>query len=215
MRFKAVIFDLDGTLLNTLGDLADAVNAALAGRGYPLRTEEEVRSFVGNGIRRLMERAIPPQHIGDTDACLADFQAYYDTHMMERTVPYNGVPPLLTALQARSIALAVLSNKYDPAAKALTRHFFGDMFSITIGERQSVPRKPDPAAVFEIMNALDTDKTNTLYVGDSGVDMQTAKNAGLFAAGVTWGFRPSKVLSENGADALIDHPEDILKLLEE
>lgn len=215
MQYTHVIFDLDGTLLNTLGDLTDAVNFSLSKRGYPTRTVEEVRQFVGNGVGKLIERALPEAHVGERDDCLADFRVYYNDHMTVRTAPYDGIPALLDALTERGVILGVLSNKYDPASRALVHHYFGKTrFADIRGERAGVPRKPDPTAVRDMLTAFGTDAAHVLYVGDSGVDMQTAKNAGLFAVGVTWGFRSREILLENGADVLIDTPMALLDKLE-
>lgn len=214
MRFQAMIFDLDGTLLNTLGDLAHAVNYALSKRGCPARSEDEVRAFVGNGVRLLCERALPAARRGETDACLADFRAYYGAHLMDRTIPYAGMPETAAALRAAGVRLAVVSNKYDPASKALVRRFYGETFSPVFGERDGVPKKPDPAAVLETLTLLGAEPAQTAYVGDSGVDMQTAKNAGLFAIGVSWGFRSRETLLEHGADTLVDRPETLISIAE-
>ncbi|MGE4547961.1 MAG: HAD family hydrolase [Intestinibacillus sp.] len=215
MNVKTVIFDLDGTLLDTLGDLADATNAALRRHGYPTRTDGEIRAFVGNGIRNLMQRALPSGADDDAiSACLADFRAHYDAHMMCRTAPYPGIPELLAALRKRGIRMGVLSNKYDPASRALAAHYFPGLIDQTFGERPGVPRKPDPASTRELLQTLGAAQETTLYVGDSGVDMETAQNAGLYAVGVTWGFRGRSVLAEAGADALIDHPLELLALLD-
>lgn len=214
MQIKTVLFDLDGTLLDTLGDLMDAVNFALEKRGYPARTLEDIRAFVGNGVGKLMQRALPPGKSADAESCLMDFHAYYNAHMTDRTVPYAGISALIPALQARGIALAVLSNKYDPAAKALVQHYFGNAFSLVCGERPDIPRKPDPTAVHLILQTLHTLPENALYIGDSGVDMQTAKNAGLYAVGAAWGFRSRETLRKHGADTLIDKPGALLQLLQ-
>lgn len=216
MKIKTIIFDLDGTLLDTLGDLGDAVNAALQEKGYPMRTDDEIRNFVGNGVATLMRRAVPEGTAQDTvETCLARFRAHYDKHMMNRTAPYAGIPALLQELKAKGIVMGVLSNKYDPAAKALTAHYFPGDITQTFGERTGVARKPDPAAVLEMLQILGAERETTLYVGDSDVDMQTAGNARLFAVGVTWGFRSREALEAAGADALVDHPSDILKLLDQ
>lgn len=215
MNTKTMIFDLDGTLLNTLGDLADAANAALRQHGYPGRSDEEVRAFLGNGIRSLMRRAVPEDADDDAAvACLTDFRAYYDAHMMHRTAPYSGIPELLKALKTQGVKIGVLSNKYDKAAKALIAHYFPGLVDLALGEREGVPRKPDPAAPNEMLQALGAERRTTLYVGDSNVDMQTAKNTGLFAVGVTWGFRDREVLIKSGANALIDRPAELLALLD-
>ncbi len=211
-RYSAAIFDLDGTLLNTLGDLCGAVNTALAAQGLPPITEEQTRERVGNGIRNLILRSLP-EGAGDAaaDQCLAVFRAHYEQRLHERTRPYEGIPALLRALREQGIKVAVLSNKYDPASKRLIAHFFPGLVSLTLGERPGVPRKPDPTAVLEALEALGEQASDTLYIGDSGVDMQTAKNAGLDSAGVTWGFRSREVLVKNGAGVLIDHPSQLLR----
>ena len=211
----AVIFDLDGTLLNTLADLREAANASLAKRGLPPRTLDEIRQFVGNGVRNLMKRCLPPESSDtEVDAALADFKAYYAVHLCEQTVPYDGIPELLVTLRERGVRLAVLSNKLDAASKQLMEHYFPQgTFSMVFGERAGIPRKPDPTSCREIMQELGVAAEDVLYVGDSGVDMQTAHNAGLYAVGVTWGFRSREVLMDNGADTLIDTPEQLLTLL--
>ncbi len=212
---QAVIFDLDGTLLSTLADLREAANASLALRGLEPRTMEEIRQFVGNGVRNLMKRALPAgSSEQEIDAALADFKAYYAEHLWVKTVPYDGIPELIAELKARSIKIAVLSNKLDSASKALIEHFFPQTFDEVFGERTGVPRKPDPTSCGMVREILGTTPEETLYVGDSGVDMQTAKNAGLYAAGVTWGFRDRTDLLENGADILIDEPNQLLQFFE-
>lgn len=211
---EAVIFDLDGTLLNTLADLQAATNAALALRGLPTRTIEEVRNFVGNGIRNLIKRAMPEGSTDEEiDSALADFKAYYADHLHDRTTPYDGIPELIAELKGRGIRLAVLSNKVDSASRTLAQHFFPDTFDEIFGERTGIPRKPDPTSCRLVMDALGVSAQETLYVGDSGVDMQTAKNASLYAVGVTWGFRTREILTENGADALVDEPKAILNYI--
>lgn len=210
-RYSAAIFDLDGTLLNTLGDLCAAVNAGLTAHGFPAITEEQTRQRVGNGIRNLILRSLPEGTDGGTvDACLAAFRAHYEAHLHDATQPYRGIPALLRALRAQGVKTAVLSNKYDPAAKRLIEFFFPGLTDLTFGERTGVPRKPDPASVREAMAVLGVPASETLYIGDSGVDMQTAKNADLTAAGVTWGFRDRETLLESGADFLAGHPAQLL-----
>ncbi len=182
-RYQAAIFDLDGTLLNTLGDLCGAVNAGLAARGYPPIDEEQTRQRVGNGIRNLILRSLPEgTDDGTADACLAGFRAHYEAHLQDRTRPYPGIPELLRALRAQGVKTAVLSNKYDPASKRLIASFFPGLVDLTFGEREGVPRKPDPTSAKEVLETLGVPAAETLYIGDSGVDMQTAKNAGLTAA---------------------------------
>lgn len=211
---QAVIFDLDGTLLDTLGDLRGAVNASLAMRSLPPRSLEEVRAFVGNGVRNLMKRALPqgtPDE--EIDHALADFKAYYAQHLCDETRPYDGIPELLSQLRQRGIKTAVLSNKLDSASKQLIEHYFPGQIDVVFGERAGVPRKPDPASCNEVVDLFGVPKEQILYVGDSDVDMQTAKNAGLTAVGVTWGFRERRVLLDSGADVLIDRPAQLLDLL--
>ena len=193
MKIKTAIFDLDGTLLNTLGDLCDSVNCAVMRRGFPAVTEEQTRQRVGNGVRRLIEQCIPENKRTEAmvDICLDEFRTAYNERMMNRTQPYDGILPLLKKLRKEGVAVGVLSNKYDVAAKGLIRHYFGDLVHVTYG---------DPAT--------------TLYIGDSAVDMQTAKNAGLTAIGVTWGFRDADELKQAGADALVSSPEALLSLFE-
>ncbi|MGI6179739.1 HAD family hydrolase [Butyricicoccus intestinisimiae] len=211
----AVIFDLDGTLLNTLGDLRAATNHALEVRGLPPHSMEEIRQFIGNGIRLLICRAMPegtPE--AEIDAALDDFKAYYAAHIHDRTVPYDGIPQLLTALRKRGIKVAVLSNKIDSASQQLIEYFFPGKTDVVFGEHVGVPRKPDPTSCRMVMQQLGVQPEQVLYVGDSGTDMQTAKNAGLYAVGVTWGFRSKEVLLENGADVLVHRPEQILQILD-
>lgn len=211
----AVIFDLDGTLLNTLGDLRAATNHALEVRGLPPHSMEEIRQFVGNGIRLLICRAMPegtPE--AEIDAALDDFKAYYAAHIHDRTVPYDGIPQLLTALRKRGIQVAVLSNKIDSASQQLIEYFFPGKTDVVFGEHVGVPRKPDPTSCRMVMQQLGVQPEQVLYVGDSGTDMQTAKNAGLYAVGVTWGFRSKEVLLKYGADLLVHRPEQILQILD-
>lgn len=212
---QAVIFDLDGTLLNTLGDLRAATNHALAVRGLAPRSMDEIRRFVGNGIRLLICRAMPEgTSDAEIDAALEDFKAYYAAHIHDRTVPYDGIPQLLTALRKRGMKVAVLSNKIDSASQELIEYFFPGKADVVFGEHVGVPRKPDPTSCRMVMQQLDVQPEQVLYVGDSGTDMQTAKNAGLYAVGVTWGFRSREVLTENGADVLVDSPEQILQIID-
>lgn len=214
MRYQTVVFDLDGTLLDTLDDLADSVNAALRACGYPERSREEVRRFVGNGVRLLIERAVPA---GTAEAaaerCFALFKEAYGERMCCKTRPYAGILPLLEALRANGVKCAVVSNKYDGAVKRLSETHFGGLMGVAIGERAGVHRKPAPDSVFEALKALGVDAGTALYAGDSDVDVQTAHNAGLPCAGVTWGFRDRSVLEEAGADFIADTPEQLLKIV--
>lgn len=213
---QLVIFDLDGTLLDTIADLACAANHSLTVLGLAKRTESECQGFVGNGVGKLLERALPegyktPEYM---EKIRPAFLAYYDKHLTDRTKPYPGMVELLETLQARGVKLAVASNKYQSATERLVKHFFPKIyFSAVLGQRDGVPVKPDPSAVNEILTLANAAKEDTLYVGDSDVDMKTAKNAGVRVCGVTWGFRPREVLAEYKPDYITDTPKEILDML--
>lgn len=216
MKIKTAIFDLDGTLLNTLGDLCDSVNCAIVPRGFPAVDEELTRQRVGNGVRRLVERCIPEEKRTEAmiDECLADFRTAYNERMMNRTHPYDGIADTLKKLREQGVSIGVMSNKYDAAAKKLVRHYFGDLVQLTLGERPGIPRKPDPTSTLELMHELGGVPETTLYIGDSSTDMQTACNAGLTAVGVMWGFRSPEELEETGASALVAAPEELIPIFE-
>ena len=213
MKHKLVIFDLDGTLLDTIGDLASAVNYAMRMKGYPEHTLEEYRFFVGNGVRKLIERSLPEDKKGgpmEIEEDLRYFMQYYQDHLSDRTVPYRGIPELLATLSSQGMMMAVASNKYHKATTALVSRLFPDIdFVAVMGQREGVPTKPDPSVVYEIMRIAGVSEEEVLYVGDSGVDMQTAKNAGVESVGVTWGFRPVEELIKNQASHIADLPECI------
>ena len=216
MNTELVIFDLDGTLLDTIGDLAVACNAVLAVRGLPQHSYEEYCHFVGNGILRLVERALPePLRTPENVALVrADFVKYYTEHIDRYTKPYAGIPEVVADLARRGVRMAVASNKFQAGTEKLIRLFFPDaVFAAVFGQRPGVPLKPDPAVVEEILARTGTPKERVLYVGDSGVDMQTAAAAGVRSVGVTWGFRERAELAESGARHLIDRPEELLGLL--
>ncbi|MBQ8032618.1 MAG: HAD-IA family hydrolase [Elusimicrobiaceae bacterium] len=210
-----VIFDLDGTLLNTIDDLTAAANQALWAYGFAPRSVEECRSFVGNGVSKLLECALPenartPENL---ERMRGEFFAYYDAHLWDKTRPYGNIGAILTALQGRNIKLAVASNKYQRATKQLVEHFFPRVsFAAVLGQRENVPTKPDPQIVQEILSLANEIREHTLYVGDSGVDMQTAQNAGVKACGVTWGFRSRAELAAYHPAHLIDSPYQLLDL---
>jgi len=214
---KLVLFDLDGTLLNTLDDLAHAANFALKRHGLPEHPVEAYKQFVGNGIVKLVERMTPKERRGDTallDSLKKDFDAYYAEHSLDRTCPYEGVTELLHSLNGRGITCVVLSNKPDEFTKSLCERYFGSLIRVAVGHRQGYPHKPDKALVEEMLKLAGFQGQNSVYVGDSGVDMQTAKNAGLFAVGVLWGFRGREELEENGADILISAPGELIKIID-
>lgn len=208
---KAVLFDLDGTLLNTLEDLTDATNAALAHFGCPQRTVEEVRSFLGNGAERLIRLALPGRADDpDVDAVLAWYKTYYDAHSQIKTCPYGGILEALEEVR-REFPVAVVSNKPDNATKRLCAQYFGNVFAL--GESSACPRKPAPHMVYQAMKAIGAE--SCVYVGDSEVDVRTAKNAGVPCLSVLWGFRDQDTLLEAGADHFCEKPADLLKTLKE
>ncbi len=214
--YFACIFDLDGTLADSLQDLADAANHALRAQGYPTHETPRYRYFVGNGVPKLLERVLPedartPEILTHTRVL---FDAYYQAHRLDHTRPYAGILPLLDTLIERGIKLAVLSNKPDAFAKEIVTSLFGSRFHPVFGNRPDVPRKPDPAAALEAAGTLGARPEQCLFLGDSGVDMQTAKAAGMVGVGVLWGFRDSAELLENGAKKLLSRPEDLLELFE-
>lgn len=213
---KLVIFDLDGTLLNTLGDLAASTNYALKKFGYPEHKQDEYRYMVGNGITKLIERALP-EDARTKDQIMhvrAEFVSYYSAHKTDLTKPYPGIPELLEILKRKGLVLAVASNKYQEATRELIWHYFKNgTFEVILGQRETVPTKPDPSIVNEIMTIVGLEKEAVLYVGDSCVDMQTAINAGVTAVGVSWGFRPCDELKENGAVHIVYQAAEILDLL--
>ncbi|WP_416995155.1 HAD family hydrolase [Alistipes dispar] len=216
MNTKLVIFDLDGTLLDTIGDLAVACNAVLALRGLPQHSYGEYCRFVGNGIMRLVERALPEELRSPENVALvrADFVRYYTEHIDRHTKPYAGIPELVEELRRRGVRLAVASNKFQAGTEKLVGLFFPSVpFAAVLGQRAGVPLKPSPAVVEEILARTGTPRGEVLYVGDSGVDMETAAAAGVRSVGVTWGFRSRQELVEAGAQHLVDRPEEILALL--
>lgn len=217
MKVEAVIFDLDGTLLNTLEDLADSVNAILSKHGYPIRDYEEIRRFVGNGVALLIKRALPSEVTEEErKICLEEFRQYYNQNMNHKTRPYDGILFLLQELRKNGIKMAVVSNKYDLAVKELISEKFGEIIpkALAIGEREGIRKKPAPDSTLEALCAMETNPENTLYVGDSDVDMETADNAGLYSIGVTWGFRDREVLEKAGAKEIINQPEELLYIIQ-
>lgn len=206
---KFVIFDLDGTLLNTLEDLQDSTNFALSNFGYPKRTLDEVRSFVGNGVRKLIERAVPSD-CENVEDCLECFKTHYSENMYNKTAPYEGIIDVLKELHEKGLKIGVVSNKFDSAVKELCEKYFQGLIDIAIGQSDEVAKKPAPDGVLKAMEILDAKKEFTIYVGDSDVDVQTAKNANLPCIGVTWGFRDRENLF--GADFIIDMPCDIIDI---
>lgn len=206
---KTVIFDLDGTLLNTLLDLKDSTNYALRQFGYPERTLEEIRYFVGNGVRKLIERAVPAG-AENVEECLAVFKEHYEKNMYNNTVCYNSIEMILRELRASGAKIGVVSNKFDLAVKELCEKYFSGLIDVAIGQGGEVLPKPSPFGVFKAMEELGVDKKSVIYVGDSEVDVETSKNADIPCIGVTWGFRGRAYLQ--GADFIIDNPCDIISI---
>lgn len=214
VKYKLAIFDLDGTILNTLEDLADSTNYALSAYHMPEHTMDEVRWFVGNGIHKLIERAVPKASNADTiEQVFTTFKEYYKDHCAVKTRPYNGIMELLQNLREQGMFTAVVSNKGDFAVQILCEDYFPGMFDFAVGEREGIRRKPAPDSVLAVLEKFQISKDEAVYIGDSEVDIQTAANAGMKEIAVTWGFRPETFLKENGADCIVHTPEELLKEL--
>ena len=210
--YNTYIFDLDGTLLSSLADLAASCNYALRTNGMPERTLDEVRRFVGNGVKKLMERATPDGLQNPLfDKTLADFRQHYMKHNLDTTCPYEGVMPMLEELQRRGKKVAVVSNKFYAATQELCHHFFGDLVTVAIGEREDIRKKPAPDTVIEALRQLNATAEESVYIGDSDVDIDTARNAGMPCISVLWGFRDKDFLIEHGATTVVATPQEILK----
>ena len=214
MRYKLAVFAMDGTILNTLEDLADSTNYALKANGLPERTIDEVRRFVGNGIRLLIERAVPT----DTDKELTDkvfdtFKEYYKTHCAVKTRPYDGIKDVLLELRKTGCLTAVVSNKADFAVQDLCKDYFDNLFDFAIGEREGIKKKPAPDSVFEVLSKLNVEKADAVYIGDSDVDFATSVNAGMDVIMVGWGFRDAEFLREKGVKRIIKQPSEILDII--
>ncbi len=214
MGVKVVVFDLDGTLLDTLEDLADATNWALRKNGMPERALAEVRQFVGNGVRKLIERAVPEGEANPLfEQTFEDFKRYYVEHCQDKTCLYDGVAEMLRALKERGFKLAIVSNKLQAGVDELYDRYFRDTVAMAIGERPEIQRKPAPDMVELALQALGVAKDEAVYVGDSDVDLQTARNSGLPCISVLWGFRDKDFLLAHGANTLIASPSDLVNLL--
>lgn len=212
---KAVIFDLDGTLINSLDDIANAMNEALRENGYGTHSVESFKHFIGTGVVNLVKNALPPENSDDERAINAVRESYrtlYEKNYLENTKPYDGITELIKSLKEKGFKIAVLSNKPHNFTVELAEHFF-DEFDFVLGQQDGVPKKPSPAGVNLILNECNLNKEDCIYLGDSGVDMQTAKAAGITAVGVLWGFREKEELLENGADYLISKPHEVLHLI--
>lgn len=216
-RKKLVIFDLDGTLINSVADLGQATNHALQLHGFPMHDLSKYNYFVGNGVTKLIERALPEQFrdAATIEKVKSDFLDYYMRHKTDLTRPYDGIPELLHALQEKGVKIAVASNKFIAGTQALVKGFFPDIdFCAVLGQREGVPIKPDPYIANEALQLAGVDRGDCLYVGDTATDMQTASNAGLESVGVSWGFRPVSELKDAGAAHIIDKPAELLSLVD-
>lgn len=212
--FDTVIFDLDGTLLDTLDDLSAAVNHALRTHGLPERQPCEIRQFLGNGIRRLVQLSVPEGTSGnDFENVFGTFRAYYVEHCMDNTRPYPGIMSLLKALKARGVKMAIVSNKLHPAVQELNRRFFDGYMATAVGESATVRRKPNPDAVLRALQETGGSRGRALYIGDSEVDIETAQNAGIACVTVLWGFRDKDFLLRSGAKICIEQPSELLDIV--
>lgn len=214
MKYKLAVFDMDGTILNTLEDLADSLNAALEMSGYPQRTLEEVRCFVGNGIRKLIERGVPAgTPVEMIDKVNSDFTGHYKVHCADKTKPYDGIIPVIRRLLAAGVKTAVVSNKADYAVQELCVQYFDGLFDAAVGERAGIAKKPAPDSVNEVLRHLNVAREDAVYIGDSEVDIATARNAGMDSIIVDWGFREREFLVKMGAQRIISAPEEIAEVI--
>lgn len=212
--YKLAVFDMDGTILDTLEDLKDSTNFALEKCGYPTRTYDEVRRFVGNGIRKLIERAVPEGlTVEQIDRVHEVFTEHYKVHCADKTKAYEGIKPLLEKLRASGVKTAVVSNKADYGVQELCKEYFDGLFDYAVGEREGIRRKPAPDAVNEALRVLGMSKSEAVYIGDSDVDFETAKNAELPCISVLWGFRDEEFLREKGATLFVRDPAEIYDII--
>lgn len=212
--YKLAVFDMDGTILDTLEDLKDSANFALEKCGYPTRTYDEVRRFVGNGIRKLIERAVPEGLTAEQiDRVHEVFTEHYKVHCADKTKAYDGIKPLLEKLRANGVKTAVVSNKADYGVQELCKEYFDGLFDYAIGEREGIRRKPAPDSVNEALRVLGMSKSEAVYIGDSDVDFETAKNAELPCISVLWGFRDEEFLREKGATLFVHDPAEIYDII--
>ena len=214
MPYQTAVFDLDGTLLDTLEDLYRATNTALEDHSLPRRSRDEVRLFVGNGVEMLIRRAVPAGTDEETTlAVLADFKTTYAAICEDHTRPYDGILDMLRALRERGIRVAVVSNKFDAATKQLCAKYFGVLVEVAIGERAGVRKKPAPDTVYEALKELGATAEGAVYIGDSDVDIETARNCGMPCISVTWGLRDKDFLLQSGAEISVDAPERLLGVI--
>lgn len=215
MKFKAVIFDLDGTLVDSLHDIADSINMVLKNNNFPTHSVEKHQSFIGSGVRSLVQKSLPLTHRNEKqiDTCFNSMIEIYRNNCTSKTKPYDGIIELLDNLISRDIKLSVLSNKADELTKKITHTLFPNYFDPIIGLTSEALKKPNPTVVLEISKNLGIKPEETIYVGDTGIDMQTANSANMFAVGVTWGFRPKEELILNGAKHILNNPIDLIDII--
>jgi len=214
-KYDTVIFDMDGTILDTLDDMTDSVNYVMEKHGFPARTKAEVKNIVGNGVASLVQNALPDGiSMQDFNTVLQEYIDHYKSNMFNKTAPFPGIPALLCSLQAKGYNMAVVSNKLHSAVVELNRVFFSETIPVAIGQSEDVHKKPAPDSVFKALKELGASPGKALYVGDSEVDVQTARNAGLVSVGITWGLRDRSVIMDAGADFIIDAPQDLLRILD-
>lgn len=214
MNYNTLIFDLDGTLLDTLDDLTNSVNYALERLDLPTRSKDEIRSFVGNGVEKLVELSVPEKTSYDQFAkCLLLFKKHYSENMQEQTKPYDGIIELLNYLKKNNYNMAIVSNKFQEGVTDLNNHFFSQYIDVAIGKSPKMRKKPYPDTILSAIDELGVSKENCLYIGDSEVDILTAKNANVKSVSVTWGFRNENLLRESGANYIINSPQDLISIL--
>ncbi len=216
MRYKIAIFDMDGTILNTIDDLADSTNHILKEYNMPTHTVDEIKSFVGNGIHKLIERAVEK---GTSDEVIEEvfnsFNAYYKDHCAIKTRAYDGIEKLICELKKEGVITAVVSNKADYGVQSLCKQYFDGLFDFAVGDKAGQRRKPYPDSVYAVLDKFKIEKKDAVYIGDSEVDVATAKNAGIDLFAVSWGFRTKDVLINEGASYIVDSPKELLKLMKE
>ena len=216
MKYEAILFDLDGTLIDTVDDIGDAANRVLSNRGFPIYPISTYYQFIGEGVKVLFTRALPQEKRNEDliNTCLKEFVEDYRRNYDVKSQPYDGIPEMLNALNVRGLKLAILSNKPDPITKDCVTSLLSNWdFDVVFGQRDSVPRKPNPQAALKIAKKLSISPSDFLYLGDTAIDMKTAVSAGMFPVGAAWGFRPLKELKENGARVVIDKPIQLLDLI--
>ena len=214
MKYRLALFDMDGTILDTLEDLTDATNVTMEKYGYPTHDIDAVRGFVGNGLRKLIERAVPADtDAAKIDAMLADFKVYYADHCADKTHPYDGVREMIARLRDKGILTAVVSNKVDEGVQELVKEYFPGLFDLAVGERPDVKPKPAPDMVFSALERMGVDIRDAVFIGDSDVDLKTAQNAGIDGIFVDWGFRTPEVLRSLGAEIVVSTPEQVEALI--